>query len=479
MLQSNGALTGTPAGSGSYNVSVQVSDASGQTVQRSLTLVVAPTGVSVNAASLPPGKFDAPYAYALSASGGQSPYHWSLAPNSTLPAGLSLDANSGTIAGDPGQAGIWSVGIVVTDSQSTPSTGTVTLPLTIGLATGYAGGENCYMPYPATPLYYPGALSWHVDASALQGAASQMTLLSGHILTGCLQAVATGSYGLVLTAVDASQTPHTLTLPLPVVGQGTLDNGTVHFYSGGVAQYPLPDGTQQGVALANQPFTAIGTSGELVGGDYPFAGNFLFGLSGGTPQVCTSNPAAQVNLTAPSPGRFEVLFNGTTQTCSSPLSFPTTPTSLAVYSIDVLNNPVAVSGVTAKNVSVAGASNVPASNVQHLPYVIQFQPSSAESIPVSLTFNYTVDESGCNGPNCIVQLQYGLNTDATPQGCAYNGVAGASGASGTASVTVNVPNVGGRYYVAIDKSLQYSCTGGWNRGQPSASQYIAVIDVEK
>ena len=46
--------------------------------------------------------------------------------------------------------------ITVTDSSNPLINVTTTLPLTINLATGYAGGSNCYMPYPATPLYYSG-----------------------------------------------------------------------------------------------------------------------------------------------------------------------------------------------------------------------------------------------------------------------------------------------------------------------------------
>ena len=478
-LQSDGTLTGAAVAQGTYSISVQVSDGSGQTVQRSLTLIVASPAIVINAAALPTGKFEAPYSFTLTASGGTAPYHWTLAPNGVVAPGLSLNANTGVLSGAPAQAGLWSVPVMVSDSANPPITQTATLPLTIGLATAYAGGSNCYMPYPTTPLYYPGAVGWQLDASSLGSAAGQVSLLNGKILAGCLQAVTTGSYALNLTAVDSSQKLHPFTLPLPVIGQGTLDNGTVHFYSGGIGADPPPDGTQQGVAFSSQQFTAIGAESGLFGQDSTIAPDFLFGLSGGNPQVCTSDTSSAVSLIPPSSGRFEVLFNGTAQPCSSSPTFPNNPAPLAVYSIDVLNSPVVVSGTTITKVSVSPASGSPTSNYQQLPGVIEFQPSSVTSIPVTLTFNYIVDQTGCNGTDCIVQIQYGLNTDASPQGCAYNGIAASTGTSGSASLTLNVPNVGGRYYVAIDKSLQFSCTGGWNLGQPSAPQYIAIVDVEK
>ncbi len=184
-LQTSGLLTGTPTVTGSFPISVQVMDAAGQAVQRTLTLTIAPPGLQINVAALPNGKFEAPTRSDLIGSNGTVPYHWSLAAGGVLPAGVSLNANTGVLSGTPGQAGVWSVPVAVADSANPPLAKTVNLPLTVGLATGYAGSQNCYMPYPTTPLYYPGAAKWTVDTSGLPNPA-QMYVLGANVLTGCL-----------------------------------------------------------------------------------------------------------------------------------------------------------------------------------------------------------------------------------------------------------------------------------------------------
>jgi Putative Ig domain len=149
------------------------------TISATLSRIVGNMQLTVNAASsptittaaLPNGQYNSPYApLTLSASGGTSPYTWSLGAGGVLPAGMTLGSSSGIISGTPGQAGQWSVPITVTDANSL--TANTTLSLTVGLATGYAGSGNCYMPYPTTPMYYLSngtAGPWSVTAGALSG----------------------------------------------------------------------------------------------------------------------------------------------------------------------------------------------------------------------------------------------------------------------------------------------------------------------
>ena len=67
--------------------------------------VSAPAGpgpLTITTSSLPDGTENQPYATAIGGSGGITPYTWSLASGSPpLPAGLSLDATTGTITGTP------------------------------------------------------------------------------------------------------------------------------------------------------------------------------------------------------------------------------------------------------------------------------------------------------------------------------------------------------------------------------------------
>src|SRR5579863_8237765 len=162
------------------------------------------------------------------------------------------------------------------------------LPLTVGLATAYVSGSSgCSMPMPAMPLYYPGAASWTVDASALNNPsypyANEIHIVNGNVLTGCLNgAIPSGNYGLKLTSNSG-----TLTMNLPVVGQDTLDNGTVHISATGNNLLP-PNDYLQGVVTPGLSFQAVVGSGATpFGVDNPgsTAGNFLFGLETDALQV--------------------------------------------------------------------------------------------------------------------------------------------------------------------------------------------------
>jgi hypothetical protein len=87
--------------------------------------------VAITTASLPAGTVGNAYAATLAASGGTSPYKWSLTGGS-LPAGLSLDAATGAIAGTPAApANDVSVTFQVADSSSSPQNASATLTLTV------------------------------------------------------------------------------------------------------------------------------------------------------------------------------------------------------------------------------------------------------------------------------------------------------------------------------------------------------------
>jgi hypothetical protein len=167
---SSGIITGAPTAAGAFSFIVSVSDSLGATALQTYSITVIAAGPVIGTSSLPNGQYNSPYTpLTLSANSGTQPYTWSLGPGGVLPAGMALSP-SGSISGTPAQAGMWSIPITVTDVNSLTANGT--LSLTVGLATGYAGNANCYMPYPTTPMYYlsngttgpwnvipPGALS--------------------------------------------------------------------------------------------------------------------------------------------------------------------------------------------------------------------------------------------------------------------------------------------------------------------------------
>ena len=73
------------------------------------------------------------YSKAIEAIDGSTPYKWNISEGA-LPAGLALNATTGTISGTPTTADSYSFTVKVTDSAK-PTEHTVTRSLTIAVAT--------------------------------------------------------------------------------------------------------------------------------------------------------------------------------------------------------------------------------------------------------------------------------------------------------------------------------------------------------
>jgi hypothetical protein len=139
-LSSGGQISGAPTAGGQYGFSVTVIDSAGspQSTTASLAISVATAApattpaLAITTNSLPQGTVNQSYSVALQASGGTTPYNWSLS-SGQLPAGLSLSA-SGQISGTPSTAGQSSFTVEAADSSTTAQVATAALTLSIGSA---------------------------------------------------------------------------------------------------------------------------------------------------------------------------------------------------------------------------------------------------------------------------------------------------------------------------------------------------------
>lgn len=102
LLSRTGTITGSPTGQGTFSSIVfQIADANDATADSSaLSIRIKPTAPRVSTSILPESEVGAPYSVTLQGTGGTTPYKWSL-KSGTLPAGLSLNPNTGALTGIP------------------------------------------------------------------------------------------------------------------------------------------------------------------------------------------------------------------------------------------------------------------------------------------------------------------------------------------------------------------------------------------
>jgi hypothetical protein len=122
-------ITGKATAAGQSVITITVTDSTGASnTSGPLTIVVSSLAFTTTS-PLPSGTVNVPYVgVQFAATGGTSPYTFSLASGSTLPAGLAL--TSGDLAGTPTTVGTYTFGITVTDS-TTPTPASITQNFTL------------------------------------------------------------------------------------------------------------------------------------------------------------------------------------------------------------------------------------------------------------------------------------------------------------------------------------------------------------
>ena len=157
------------------------------------------------------------YTSTAQASGGVGSVIWSIASGS-LPAGLTLNAGTGAIAGNPTSAGTYDVGLAATDTSD--PTNVATAPLTIAIAGAVKVVSPRTLPAQAKGVFYSYALQavnvqgtavWNLQGGALPPGITlnpATGVLSGTCLT-------TGAYYFNARVKDTT-TDDTLTLALDI-----------------------------------------------------------------------------------------------------------------------------------------------------------------------------------------------------------------------------------------------------------------------
>jgi Putative Ig domain/Bacterial Ig domain len=354
-LASNGLLSGTPTQSGTFPITVLVTDGNSCTgVSATYNLVIGCQAITVTNPANANGVAGSSFSELFTQTGGFGTTNFTLA-SGTLPAGLSLAAN-GTLSGTPTQTGSFPITVTATDSNNctgTSSTYTIVIAcqtITVtnpGVTTGTVDTAFSQSFSQAGAI---GTATFTVDSGTLPPG---LTLDASGNLSGMPSAP--GTYNFVVKVTDSNNcsglgTTYTLIIACQVI---TVVNPANATGSGGVA--------------FSEQFTAtgIGTHGPAV-----------FTLASGTlPAGLTLAPDGTLSGTPTQFGTFPITVTVTdANTCSATGStynlvivcptFVFTPANTmpaATYGVAYSQNISVTGGTGSYALTLANATNVPAS----------------------------------------------------------------------------------------------------------------------
>ncbi|MFN0255358.1 Ig-like domain-containing protein [Pedobacter ureilyticus] len=299
-------IVGTPTTAGSYVITVNVSDADGNSTSINYPIVIK-NALALGNATLANGTVGIGYpTQTIPAATGGTPGYTYVATN--LPPGLNFNPTTREITGTPTTAGSYTVNVQVTDGAGSSVTNSYTInviqPLVIAnktLADGTVGGAYPTETLPAAtggtgPYSYvsanvPAGLSFNPTTREITGTPTEAGNFSITLtVTDADGRTATNTYAL---RVNGALTLATATLPAGTVGVA-YPTQTLPAVSGGTAPYiytalNLPAGLSFNAATRELSGT------PTVGGDYTFA---IRVTDAGTNAV-TTNYQIRVNVTAP------------------------------------------------------------------------------------------------------------------------------------------------------------------------------------
>ncbi|HYV44510.1 MAG TPA: putative Ig domain-containing protein, partial [Myxococcaceae bacterium] len=311
-LSPAGALTGTATATGAFTFSTTATDANGRTSSLSHTINVFQPPSITTTSPLPDGYRNLSYSVTLASTGGVAPPTWSIT-SGALPAGLTLGAASGTIAGTPTASGSFTFTVTLTDQGG--ATGSAVFTLVIqpppaitksSMADGYAG-----RPYSDLMTATGGRApyTWTVSSGALPAGVSLST--SG-TLSGTPSATGTSSF--VVTLTDSNGATATQSLSLVVYAPPSITTTSFADAYAGQAYSAAAAG-----AGGKLPYTWTVTAGALPAGLTLNAGSgAISGSASGTTQTFTLTLADANGVLASQPFTLSV-YNTPVITSPSPL----------------------------------------------------------------------------------------------------------------------------------------------------------------
>jgi len=218
-----GLISGTPTTTGTTNVSLTATNATGTSTPVILVLTINPAKPVINSATTATGQVGVAFSYQITAT--NSPTSFAASP---LPAGVTVNTTTGLISGTPTTAGTTSVSMTATNAGGTSTA--VTLVITINPAKPSITSPTTATGQVGVPFSYQITAS---NSPTSFGASPLPAGLAINATTGLISGtpVTVGTTNVSLTATNATgiSTPVTLVLtinpPSPVITPPNPING--------------------------------------------------------------------------------------------------------------------------------------------------------------------------------------------------------------------------------------------------------------
>jgi len=390
-LATNGVLSGTPTVTGTFPITVKVTDSLGCTgVGPNYPLHINCPTITVTNPAVTSGVAGAPFSQTFTQSGGVGTTTFSLA-GGTLPAGLTL-ASNGVLSGTPTQTGSFPITVKATDSNGC-----------IGIGPTYNLTITCQTITVTNPA---------VNTGVAGAAFSQTFTQSGGIGTTTFS-LASGTLptGLTLASNGVLSGTPTQTGTFPITVKATDSNGC----SGTGATYTLTI-TCQTISVTN-PAVNSGVAGTAFSATFTQSGGI------GTTTFSLASGTLPAGLTLASNG---VLSGTPTQTGTFPITVKTTDANGcsgtgATYTLTIacqtitVNNPAVSTGTagspfsqtfTASNAIGAttftlASGTLPSGLTLAANGTLSGTPTVVGSFPITVT---ATDANGCTGTGATYNL---------------------------------------------------------------------------
>jgi hypothetical protein len=488
-LASNGVLSGTPTVTGSFPITVMVTDSQGCTgVGPTYPLQITCPTITVTNPAVNSGVAGSPFSQTFTQSGGVGATTFSLA-SGTLPAGLTLAAN-GVLSGTPTQTGSFPITVKATDSNGCTGVGpTYTLTITCqtitvtnpAMSTGVAGS-----PFSQTFTQSGGigATTFSLSSGTLPAG---LTLAANGVLSGT--PTQTGSFPITVKATDSNGcsgtgatytltiTCQTVTVTNPAVNSGVAGSAFSQSFtqSGGIgattfslASGSLPagltlasNGTLSGTPTQTGSFTITVKATDSNGCNGTGA-SYTLTISCQT--ITVTNPAASTGVAGSAFSQSFTQSGGIGATTFT-LASGTLPSGLTLAANGTLAGTPTVVGTFPITVSVTDANGCsgtgPTYNLVISCQTISVTPPAVNSGVAGSPFSQTFTQSGAIGT-----ATFSLSAGVLPSGLslAANGVlSGTPLQTGTFPITVTVTDSNG-------------CTGSANYTLTITCQTITVTN---